>query len=198
MDTVHQHKQNWEKVGDLETAKDKVAKCRLEWLCHIARMPNGRIPKSALFGWLPQPRPRCGPRKRWRNVIKKDPAAIDVDENELYKEACQFRAGWRVIYGLELENHAKEQATTQLCGQAVREVVCVVCSDVQKRVTRGISVAWRGRNQCGSSMEPFSVQCAVDGSAVEEVWQFIGVDQDDDAPRMEPWALFPYGGSVAV
>ena len=50
--------------GDEETAEEKVKKRRLEWLGHLARMPDCRIPKSALFGWLSQPRPRCGPRKR--------------------------------------------------------------------------------------------------------------------------------------
>lgn len=50
--------------GDLETASDKIAKLRLEWLGHLARMPNHRIPKQMLFDWFSQPRPRCGPRKR--------------------------------------------------------------------------------------------------------------------------------------
>jgi hypothetical protein len=40
-----------------------------------------RIPKSARFGWLPQARPRCGPRKRWRDVVKKD---VGLDEVEWY------------------------------------------------------------------------------------------------------------------
>ena len=47
---------------------EKVQKRRLEWLGHLARMPEHRLPKVMLFSWLPQPRPRCGPRKRWRDV----------------------------------------------------------------------------------------------------------------------------------
>lgn len=43
--------------GDLETVTAKVIKRRLEWLGHVARMPNQRIQKMALFGWLPEPRP---------------------------------------------------------------------------------------------------------------------------------------------
>ena len=113
--------------GDLETAVDKITKRRLEWLGHVARMPDERIPKSAMFGWLPQPRPRCGPRKRRRDVIKKDLAEIDVDEKEWYKEACRSREEWRAMCRLGLESHAEEQAKTQACEQATRGVMCDVC-----------------------------------------------------------------------
>ena len=67
--TTFEIRQRWE---DLETATDKVAKRRLEWLGHLAHMPNHRIPKQALFGWLSQTRPQGGPRKRWRDVVRKD------------------------------------------------------------------------------------------------------------------------------
>ena len=55
--TMREIRRRW---GDEETAAEKVKKRRLEWLGHLARMSEERIPKSALFGWLPQPRPRCG------------------------------------------------------------------------------------------------------------------------------------------
>ena len=77
----------------------------MEGLGYVACMPGERIPKSASFGWLPQPHPRCGPRKRWRDVIKYL-SEIDVDENEWHKEACQSRAGWIAVYRLGLESHA--------------------------------------------------------------------------------------------
>ena len=43
--------------GDEETAADKVKKRRLEWLGHLARMPDHRVLKSTLFSWLSEPRP---------------------------------------------------------------------------------------------------------------------------------------------
>ena len=49
--------------GDEETVSEKVQKRRLEWLGHLARMPDHSLPKVMLFSWLPQPQPRCGPRK---------------------------------------------------------------------------------------------------------------------------------------
>ena len=56
--------------GNEELPAEKVMKRRLEWLGHIARMPDHRLPKSKLFGWLPQPHPRCGPRKVERCSVK--------------------------------------------------------------------------------------------------------------------------------
>ena len=41
--------------GNEETVGEKVLKRRLEWLGHLARMPNHRLPKMMLFKWLPQP-----------------------------------------------------------------------------------------------------------------------------------------------
>ena len=76
-------RQRW---GDLETIEDKLIKRRLEWLGHLARMSNKRIPKSALFGWLTQPRPRCGPKKRWRDAVSQDLKTISVGENNWYSE----------------------------------------------------------------------------------------------------------------
>ena len=43
--------------GDVETVSVKPMKRRLQWLGHVARMSDSRIPKIILFGWLPQPRP---------------------------------------------------------------------------------------------------------------------------------------------
>ena len=65
--------------GDEETAVDKVEKRRLG---HLARMPDHRVPKSILFGWQPQPCPRCGPKKRWRDVIRNDFKDIGMSEEE--------------------------------------------------------------------------------------------------------------------
>ena len=64
---------------------------RLEWLGHVARMPDHRIPKSVLFGWLPQAHPRCGPRRRWKDVVRRDLKDIDVEDSGWYSEARRSR-----------------------------------------------------------------------------------------------------------
>ena len=94
----------WRGWGDEETATDKVKRRRLEWLGHLARMSDDRLRKSALFSWLPQPRPRCGTKKSWRDVVCKDLKGIEVDESVWYEEARRSRAGWRAMYHTGLEN----------------------------------------------------------------------------------------------
>ena len=47
---------------------EKVGKRRLEWLGHVARIPDHRLLNLTLFCWLPPSRFRCAPRKRWKDV----------------------------------------------------------------------------------------------------------------------------------
>ena len=56
--------------GDPESITEKLIKRRLEWLGHLVRMEDYRIPKRTLFGWLPQKCPPSGSQKRWRDVVK--------------------------------------------------------------------------------------------------------------------------------
>ena len=46
-----------ERWGDVETITTKLMRKRLEWLGHLARMPDQSLPKMCLFSWLPQTRP---------------------------------------------------------------------------------------------------------------------------------------------
>ena len=84
--------------GDPVSAVEKVTARRLEWLGHLARMPDNRIPKRCLFGWLPQARPRGGPRKRWRDVIRADLRTTKVSEDDWYELATTSRQEWRALY----------------------------------------------------------------------------------------------------
>ena len=121
--TMAEVRRRW---GDEETVSEKVQKRRLEWLGHLARMPDHRLPKVMLFSWLPQPRPRCGPRKRWRDVVRKDLRNVEVGEHEWYAEASRSRAGWRVLCQVGLVNG--REARTSQASTVVRDVVCELCS----------------------------------------------------------------------
>ncbi len=70
-----------------------VQRRRLEWLGHVARMPDHRIPKSMLFGWLSQPRPLGG--QALKEMMGCD---LERPEDEWYEEAES-----RPMYRLEME-----------------------------------------------------------------------------------------------
>ena len=86
--TMAELRRRW---GDEDTTADKVHKRRLEWLGHLARMEDHRRPKFVLFGCFPPSRPRCGPKLRWRDVIRSDLKEMKVKEEEWYKESTESR-----------------------------------------------------------------------------------------------------------
>ena len=73
----------------------KLQKCGLKWLGHLARMPDYRMPKINLFSWLPQPRPSCGPKRRWRDVAKKDMQAENIATDTWYRRHRTGEDGMR-------------------------------------------------------------------------------------------------------
>jgi hypothetical protein len=96
-----------QKLGVKETTtEEKNAKRRLQWLGHLACMLNGIVPKKILFGWFCQPRPRCGPKKRWRDEIHGDLKTIGVDKKEWYEVSMTSRSDWRAIYITQFDTFA--------------------------------------------------------------------------------------------
>lgn len=71
-------REQWE---DIETIKMKLMRRRLEWLGHVARMQDYRLPKQCLCGWLPKTRPSGDPRRRCRDLAKKVLTAVKVSED---------------------------------------------------------------------------------------------------------------------
>ena len=138
-----------ERWGDLETMATKVGKRRIEWLGHLARMSNARLPKRILFGWLPKTRPASGPRRRWRDVVRHDLKALDVLEEDWY-DAAQHRSGWRDMYSkLEAEQHQQQLRPTPPQGQ----VQCHECMRVFQRE------ADKARHKCiAERQKPISQQ----------------------------------------
>ena len=112
-----------EKWGDTETITTKVVRRRLEWLGHLARMPDHRLPKICLFSWLPQTRPQGGPRRRWRDLAKKDLKAVGVSDGCWYGEA-QDRKHWREVWSHNLEQCDLRQ---QQQSRGERQVLCSQC-----------------------------------------------------------------------
>ena len=137
----------------------------MEWLGHVARMPDQRMPKAALFGWLAEPRPRCGPCKRWRDVVRADLNVIAVSECEWYEEACRSRAGWRALCRCGFESHAEMQAVAAHTEPQRRDVECEICNRSFRRECD------KKRHKCISERQkPVSEQSGATQCAVCSRW----------------------------
>ena len=82
--------------GDERPMSTILLQRRLEWLGHVARMPEDRIPKALLFSLLDQRRPPGGPRKRWRDSVRCDLKSLNALSG--WYEAAQSRSTWRELY----------------------------------------------------------------------------------------------------
>ena len=65
---------------------------RLQWLGHVGRMSEERLPKMMLFGELRKKRPCHGTKKRWRDQMSGDLQAICMKED--WYQLCQDRKEW--------------------------------------------------------------------------------------------------------
>ena len=83
--------------GDTETIEEKLAHRRLEWLGHVARMDDSRMPRQVLFGTFLQRRPAHGPRKRWKDGVVRDLRSRDLLAS-WFDLARESRSAWRSTY----------------------------------------------------------------------------------------------------
>ena len=68
---------------------------RLRWLGHVHRMPEGRIPTDLLYGELASAkRPTGRPQLRYRDVVKRDMKAVDIN-TESWESLAANRSKWR-------------------------------------------------------------------------------------------------------
>ena len=90
---------------------------RLQWLGHVARMPDDRIPKVLLFSLLPQHRPPGGPRKCWWDCVAADLKAVGAPA--VWYPLGQSREDWRALFS----SADVYPAVPHLCGG----VFCRLC-----------------------------------------------------------------------
>ena len=88
-------------------------------------MEDYRIPKRALFGWLPQICPPGGPWKRWRDVLKADLKMIEVFDT--WYTSALHRRNWNRLYTEGI------QSSRQLTREALPTVQCMVCGRTFRR-----------------------------------------------------------------
>ena len=91
-----------------------LAKRRLRWLGHVARMEDGRIPKDMLYGYgelATGSRPAGRPTLRYKDVCKRDLRAGDIAPTDLEALAAD-RNVWRLTTksaAVKIEQKLKEQ-----------------------------------------------------------------------------------------
>ena len=125
--TSRMTREQWE---DQETITVKLMKRRLEWLGHLARMLDHRIPKKTLFSWLPQPCPHGGPRRRWRDLVKRDMKAAQIDESSWF-EVVLHKGKWHTAYSDGLNNYQQSQLQQRV--SMPRDVKCDACGRCFRR-----------------------------------------------------------------
>ena len=147
----------------METITTKLQKRRLEWLGHLNRMPDCRMPKIVLFSWLPQTRPCCGPKRRWRDTVKKDMQAVKIPTGAgTWYEEAQDRKAWHAAYSEGAIEHQRQQQQKRR-EQEARTIECSVCRRQFRRE------ADKARHKCSAERrKPIhkqrgSVRCTVCG-----------------------------------
>ena len=85
-----------ELLGDPVDISDKIAMRRLEWLGHVVRMEDERMPKCLLLASMEETKPARGPRKRWRDCILSDVRARDALDT-WFVTASSSRVEWRSL-----------------------------------------------------------------------------------------------------
>ena len=74
------------------TIPDIIMDRRLQWLGHLGRMGDERMPIRMLFGELRKKRACHGTKKRWRDQVSGDLQMLGLKEN--WHEVCQDRKEW--------------------------------------------------------------------------------------------------------
>ena len=80
----------------LKPLRSYLARRRLRWLGHVARMGQHRLPRQLLSSWVYNPRPRGAPLMTFGRSISKDLQEAGVEIDGWY-EVAQNRALWREV-----------------------------------------------------------------------------------------------------
>ena len=151
LDQQLQHVNNQElrrRWGDMALPSDTVRHRRLQWLGHVARMPDNRLPKLILFSFFSDPRPACGPRLRWKDLVARDLRFGGIVN---WLTLAQDRPAWR-------EAIAKTPDDLVECNN--NKVTCKVCN--RSFTARGIH-----RHKCSAvrslpvAQQPGARHCGV-------------------------------------
>jgi hypothetical protein len=81
-----------------QSAADVARRRRLQWLGHVLRMGEHRLPRLTLLSRPEKARPRGGTKLRWKDRVKKDLCLLsgpDIATDEALHKRTADRAAWR-------------------------------------------------------------------------------------------------------
>lgn len=88
------HTEMLQRAG-LQSVESMILCRQLRWLGHVVRMPDTRLPRRIMYGQLSEGnRPRGGPKKRFKDHMKRTMKSFNINPNEL-EHAAANRNGWR-------------------------------------------------------------------------------------------------------
>ena len=134
-----------ERWGDAIAMSDRVRHRRLEWLGHVARLDPERVPKQLLFSHLLTSRPACGPRRRWRDVIRED-----LREVPNWFAVATDRTAWRNFINTPAES-----------GQPSPAIVCDICYRSFRRPCDMARHKCKAERQLPLHLQRGALQCPV-------------------------------------
>jgi len=99
--------------GDTTTVSQMVTCRRFEWLGHLARMPTSRLPLRVFCSWFQKTRPFCGPRRRWKDLLRDDMQKWKMPVTPTtWVDLAQERPKWLEMYKTAItEPPAAERST---------------------------------------------------------------------------------------
>ena len=85
---------------DAEMEFDIICRRQLEWLGHVARMPDDRFPKQLCFGCQEKTWPPEDPRLRWKDRVTGDMKKVRIPNS--WYQLVQDRQAWHEAYSVNM------------------------------------------------------------------------------------------------
>ena len=117
-----------------------IIRAQLRWVGHVIRLPSGRLPQQILYSELSHGKgARGAPKKRFKDNLKANLKACNIDPDRLEEIACD-RSLWRrstrsgvTLYEEErvrtLE-HNRQQKKSGAINRPINDIACAQCGRV--------------------------------------------------------------------
>ena len=117
-----------------------IIRAQLRWVGHVIRLPSGRLPQQILYSELSHgKRARGAPKKRFKDNLKANLKACNIDPDRLEEITCD-RSLWRrsIRSGVTLYEeervrtleHNRQQKKSGVINRPINDIACAQCGRV--------------------------------------------------------------------